>query len=51
MMSQSQNPFLSGTGRGDMWRNRIDAPFTRATNTKNPGPGTYLQSKKKEEIK
>lgn len=50
-MTQNANPFLSGTGRGDMWKNEIVAPFTKSTSTKNPGPGTYFHGKKKEEIK
>jgi hypothetical protein len=38
-ISQNQNPFMSGTGRAEMWRNELNAPFTKQTYIKNPGPG------------
>lgn len=50
-LTQNLNPFLSSTGRADMWKNEMSAPFTRATYSKNPGPGQYFHGKKKEEIK
>ena len=33
------NPFMSATGRLDMWKNELSAPYTKATFSKNPGPG------------
>ena len=48
---KNANPFLSSTSRGDMWRNQMNAPFTRATFLKNPGPGYYNKGKKNEDIK
>ena len=45
------NPFMSSTVRGDFWKNELNAPFTKATFNKNPGPGAYLKSKKNEDIK
>jgi hypothetical protein len=45
------NPFNSGTGRADMWKNEIDTPFTRQTYQKNPGPGHYHGGQKKDDIK
>ena len=51
MSSQNVNPFLSGTTRGDFWKNELSAPYTKATFNRNPGPGAYLKSKKKEDIR
>lgn len=51
VMTSNANPFLSSTGRGDMWKNQMNAPFTRASFLKNPGPGSYGQSKNKDDIK
>jgi len=34
-----------------MWRNELNAPFTKATFIKTPGPGYYNKSKKSEDIK
>ena len=48
---QTQNPFMSGTGRADMWRNELNAPFTKQTYIKNPGPGQYFSNKRKDDIK
>lgn len=45
------NNFLSTTKRDDFWKNKIDAPFTKATNEGNPGPGKYNLNKKKDDIK
>jgi hypothetical protein len=45
------NPFLSSTGRGDMWKNELNAPFTRATFIKTPGPGHYNKHKRNEDVK
>ena len=42
---------MSNTTRGDFWKNELNAPFTKATFEKNPGPGTYNKSKKKEDIR
>lgn len=50
-MSQTQNPFLSGTGRAEMWKAELNAPYTKQTYIKNPGPGQYFASKKKDDIK
>ena len=50
-ISQTQNPFMSGTGRADMWRNELNAPFTKQTYIKNPGPGQYFSNKRKDDIK
>lgn len=50
-MNSQLNPFLSGTGRGDMWRNKINAPYTKASFLQNPGPGQYFCNKKKDDIK
>lgn len=50
-MSQTMNPFLSGTGRADMWKNDMRAPFTRQSYLKNPGPAHYFNGKKKDDIK
>ncbi len=45
------NPFLSSTTRGDMWRNELNAPFTKATFIRTPGPGHYNKNKKNDDIK
>ena len=42
---------MSGTGRADMWRNELNAPFTKQTYIKNPGPGQYFSNKRKDDIK
>jgi hypothetical protein len=34
-----------------MWRNELNAPFTRATYIKTPGPGHYYKQRKNEDIK
>lgn len=34
-----------------MWRNELNAPFTKATFIKTPGPGTYYKQKKSEDIR
>lgn len=44
-------PFSSVTGRADMWKNEMNAPYTRQTYHKNPGPGQYFGGKKKDDIK
>jgi hypothetical protein len=44
-MSQTMNPFLSGTGRADMWKNDMRAPFTRQSYLRNPGPAHYYNGK------
>lgn len=43
--------FGSKTMRGQFWKNELDAPYTKATFNKAPGPGSYLASKKKEDIR
>ena len=35
------NNFMSTTKRDDFWKNKIETPYTRATNEENPGPGKY----------
>ncbi len=50
-ISQTQNPFMSGTGRADMWSYELNAPFTKQTYIKNPGPGQYFSNKRKDDIK
>ena len=51
VLASNANPFLSSTSRGEMWRNLMSAPFTRPGYLKNPGPGSYGQSKNKDDIK
>lgn len=43
---ENANPFMSSTVRGDFWKNELNAPFTKATFIKNPGPGAYPPVKK-----
>lgn len=43
--------FGSKIVRGEFWKNELDAPYTKATFSKAPGPGQYLASKKKEDIR
>ena len=50
-MSANQNPFLSSTGRADMWKAEMNAPYTKQSYLKNPGPGQYFGGKKKDDIK
>ncbi len=42
---------MSSTKRNDFWRNELNAPFTSATRSENPGPGKYEIEKKKNDIK
>lgn len=44
-------PFRTTTKRGDQWTNRIDAPYTKQSYLKNPGPGHYQGKKKGEDVK
>ena len=41
------NPFMSTTERGDFWKNELNAPYTKQTYLRNPGPGEYPIDKKK----
>lgn len=50
-LTENANPFLSKTGRQDMWRADLTAPFTKQTFTKNPAPNAYFDKKKKDDVK
>ena len=50
-ITEQQNPFLSKTGRQDMWKADMTAPFTKQTFNKNPAPNHYFSKKKQEDVK
>lgn len=43
--------FNSKTVRNDDWKNEISAPYTSATFNRNPGPGTYMSGKTRDQTK
>ena len=45
--NSNANAFMSGTHRVDFWSNEGNAPYTKQTYMKNPGPGHYTLGKKK----
>lgn len=51
MSAINQNPFMSTVGRVDHWKAELNAPYTKQTYIKNPGPGQYFGGKKKDDIK
>jgi hypothetical protein len=50
-LTENANPFLSKTGRQDMWKADLTAPFTKQTFTKNPAPNHYFDKKRKDDVK
>lgn len=50
-LTENPNPFMSKTGRQEMWKAHISAPYTKQTFNKNPAPNAYFDQKKKEDVK
>jgi hypothetical protein len=50
-LTENANPFLSKTGRQDMWKADLTAPYTKQTFTRNPAPNHYFDKKKKDDVK